>query len=105
MRAPTTTTTNRTALTMKKLLLFIPVWTGFLTISVQAGETTVSSYKNVAPPPPPPLYGIGFYGAIDMGANVYQNRGGNRTFTQDNPNLISFRDTLTVDSKNDVGLF
>jgi len=37
------------------------------------------------------------------GANVYQNRGGNRTFTQDNPNLLGFGDTLTVDPKNDVG--
>src|SRR5438874_6110362 len=98
MRAPTTTT-NRTALTMKKLLLFIPLWAGLLTVSVQAGETTVSSYKNVAPAPPPPLYGIGFYGAIDAGANVYQNRGGTRVFENE------FGDTLTIDPKNDVGFF
>src|SRR5204863_7946561 len=32
-------------------------------------------YKQVAPPPPPQLYGTGFYGANDMGANVYQNMG------------------------------
>src|SRR5205823_1183289 len=62
-------------------------------------------YKQAAPPPPPPNYGVGFYGAIDMGANVYQNRGENRTFTQDNPNLLGFGDTLTVDPKNDVGFF
>src|SRR6266511_2174037 len=62
-------------------------------------------YKQVAPPQPPGLYGLGFYGAIDMGANVYQNRGGTRTFTQDNPNLLGFGDTLTVDPKNDVGFF
>src|SRR2546428_6144454 len=62
-------------------------------------------YKQAAPPPPPPLYGVGFYGAIDMGANVYQNRGGTRTFTQDNPNLLGFGDTLTVSPKNDVGFF
>src|SRR5437762_10289458 len=70
--------------------------------SLFAGPT---DYKQAAPPPPPPNYGVGFYGAIDMGANVYQNRGGSRTFTQDNPNLLGFGDTLTVDPKNDVGFF
>src|SRR5437667_5319356 len=62
-------------------------------------------YKQVAPPPPPELYGLGFYGAIDMGANVYQNRGGDRTFTDDNLNSPFFGDTLTVSPKNDVGFF
>jgi opacity protein-like surface antigen len=51
------------------------------------------------------MYGLGFYGAIDMGANVYQNRGGTRTFTDDNPNSEFFGSTLTVDPKNDVGFF
>jgi opacity protein-like surface antigen len=69
---------------------------------LQAGTET---YKQVAPPPPPPMYGLGFYGAIDMGANVYQNRGGDRTFTQDDPNRIGFGDTLDVSPKNDVGFF
>jgi opacity protein-like surface antigen len=88
---------------MKKLLLFaVAIMTSLS--AVRAGEPTITSYKNVAPPPPP-LYGVGFYGAIDMGANVYQNRGGTRTFTQDNPNLLGFGDTLTVDPKNDVGFF
>ena len=41
----------------------------------------------------------GFYGAIDMGANVYQNRGGDRVFTD------QFGDTLTISPKNDVGFF
>ena len=40
-----------------------------------------------------------------MGANVYQDRGGNRTFTQDNPNLLGFGDTLELSPKNDVGFF
>jgi opacity protein-like surface antigen len=40
-----------------------------------------------------------------MGANVYQNRGGTRTFTDDNPNSPFFGDSLTVDPKNDVGFF
>ena len=55
------------------------------------------------------MYGLGFYGAIDMGANVYQDRGGNRTFTGDNRiNDITDRDfdaTLEVNPKNDVGFF
>jgi opacity protein-like surface antigen len=88
---------------MKKLsLLLAPALVGFLAASLQAGTET---YKQVAPPPPPPMYGLGFYGAIDMGANVYQNRGGDRTFTQDNADLPGFGDTLDVSPKNDVGFF
>jgi opacity protein-like surface antigen len=87
---------------MKKLsLLLAPALVGFLAASLQAGTET---YKQVAPPPPP-MYGLGFYGAIDMGANVYQNRGGDRTFTQDNADLPGFGDTLDVSPKNDVGFF
>jgi opacity protein-like surface antigen len=69
--------------------------------SVQAGQEV---YKQVAPPPPP-MYGLGFYGAIDAGANIYQNRGGTRTFTDDNPNSPFFGDSLEVNPKNDVGFF
>ena len=54
-------------------------------------------------------YGLGFYGAIDMGANVYQDRGGDRTFTGDNrindPTDRDFQATLDVSPKNDVGFF
>ena len=88
---------------MKKLLLSTVALTGLLAASLQAGPAV--EYKQVAPPPPPPLYGVGFYGGIDMGANLYQNRGGTDTFTQDNPNFPGFEDTLTVDPKNDVGFF
>jgi opacity protein-like surface antigen len=89
-------------LNMKKLLFSIVALTGLLAASLRGGTET---YKQVAPPPPPPLYGLGFYGAIYGGANIYQNRGGNQTFTQDNPNLPGFGDTLTFDPKNDVGGF
>ena len=86
---------------MKKLLFSTVAFTGLLAASLQAGQEV---YKQVAPPPPP-LYGLGFYGAIDAGANIYQDRGDNRTFTQDNPNLPGFGDNLEVDPKNDVGFF
>jgi opacity protein-like surface antigen len=86
---------------MKKLSLLSLASAGFLTIPAQAGQEV---YKQVAPPPPP-MYGLGFYGAIDAGANVYQNRGGDRTFTDDNPNSQFFGSTLEVSPKNDVGFF
>ncbi len=63
---------------------------------MQAGQEV---YKQVTPPPPPELFGLGFYGAIDMGANVYQDRGGTKVFSNE------FGDTLEVDPKNDVGFF
>src|SRR2546430_4222003 len=87
---------------MKKLLFSTAALTGLLAASLQAGPAV--EYKQVAPPPPP-MYGLGFYGAIDMGANIYQNRGDNKTFTQDNPNLPGFGDNLEVDPKNDVGFY
>src|SRR6185295_11555128 len=81
------------------------VSTAIITVASSSLFAGPPDYKQAAPPPPPPNYGVGFYGAIDLGANVYQDRGGNRTFTQDNPNLLGFGDTLTVDPKNDVGFF
>ena len=87
---------------MKKLLFSTVALTALLAASVKAGPAP--EYKQVAPPPPP-LYGVGFYGAIDAGANVYQNRGDNRTFTDDNPNSQFFGSNLEVDPKNDVGFF
>jgi opacity protein-like surface antigen len=87
---------------MKKTYLILATLLPLLAVSLQAGPA--EEYKQVAPPPPP-LYGLGFYGAIDMGANVYQNRGGDRTFSDDNPNSEFFGSTLTVSPKNDVGFF
>lgn len=40
-----------------------------------------------------------------MGANMYQNRGDDRTFTQNNPRDPFFGYSLEVDPKNDVGFF
>jgi opacity protein-like surface antigen len=87
---------------MKKTSFLAAVLLGFVTLSLQAGEPV--AYKQVAPPPPP-MYGLGFYGAIDMGANVYQNRGGDHTFTNDDPNSEFFGSTLDVSPKNDVGFY
>jgi opacity protein-like surface antigen len=91
---------------MKKLsLLSTAALIGLLTVPLQAGTEV---YKQVAPPPPPELYGLGFYGAIDAGANVFQNRGDDRTFSDNgirdrfDPD---FDDTLMVSPKNDVGFF
>src|SRR5947199_1813872 len=82
---------------MKRFSLLTSMMVGFVTASLQAGEAV--AYKQVAPPPPPELYGLGFYGAIDAGANVYQNRGGEKVFSNE------FGDTLTIDPKNDVGFY
>src|SRR5438046_383661 len=79
--------------------------TAIITVASSSLFAGPPDYKQAAPPPPPPNYGVGFYGAIDMGANVFQDRGETRTFTQDNPDLLGFGDTLTVDPKNDVGFF
>jgi opacity protein-like surface antigen len=93
---------------MKKSYALTTLLAGLLTIPLQAGPET---YKQVAPPPPPPMYGLGFYGAIDAGANVYQDRGGNRSFSSDADGDSFDRDprffgtTLEVNPKNDVGFF
>src|SRR2546429_6680303 len=87
---------------MKKSYPLTALLVGLLTASLQAGQEV---YKQVAPPPPPPLYGLGFYGAIDMGANIYQNRGSDTTFSDDRVGTPDFGDTLTVSPKNDVGFF
>jgi opacity protein-like surface antigen len=88
---------------MKKLLFSTVALTGLLAASVKAGPGV--EYKQVAPPPPPPLYGTGFYGGIDAGANIFQNRGDDRTFSNKNPNDPFFGYSLEVDPKNDVGFF
>ena len=87
---------------MKKFCLLTSALVGFAAMSMQAGEPV--AYKQVAPPSPE-LWGTGFYGAIDMGANIYQDRGGTQTFTDDNPNSPFFGDSLEVNPKNNPGFF
>ena len=89
-------------LNMRKLLFCTVASTALVAASLRAGTET---YKQVAPPPPPPMYGLGFYGAIDMGANVYQNRGGDRGVGQTDPNRPFLGWGLDIDPKNDVGFF
>ena len=63
-------------------------------------------YKQVAPPRHHQIMGRAFTDDGDMGANVYQNRGGvNETFTDDRVDTEFFGDTLTISPKNDVGFF
>src|SRR5205814_3793701 len=84
---------------MKKFSVLASILIGFAAVPLQAGEAVVPYSKNVAPAPPPELYGLGFYGGIDLGANVHQDRGGDRTFTNE------FGDTLAISPKNDIGFF
>src|SRR5205807_9339527 len=77
---------------MKKPSILALLLFGFAAASLQAGGPEV--YKQVAPPPL--VYGTGFYGAIDLGANVFQNFPDSRTFTDDNPNSPFFGESLEV---------
>jgi opacity protein-like surface antigen len=87
---------------MKKFCVLVSLLLGLVTVSLQAGPPV--EYKQVAPPPPP-LYGLGFYGAIDAGANVYQNTFDSTTFTQDDPGLPFFGSSLEANPQHDVGVF
>jgi opacity protein-like surface antigen len=81
---------------MKKRSLFVPVLLELTIGSLQAGPAV--EYKQVAPPPPP-LYGTGFYGAIDGGANVYQNLN-DSIFPVTGPGF-----SLDLNQQHDVGGF
>jgi opacity protein-like surface antigen len=83
---------------MKKLLLLPTLaMTVLFAGPAQAGE---SAPMAPAPPPAPEAYGAGFYGAIMLGGNIWQEgRGGDRRFTND------FGDTLTIQPNTDAGFF
>ena len=85
---------------MKKLSSFVITLLGFATVAARAGEPDL--YKQDVPPPTR-LYGTGFYGALDVGANLFQKRGETRTFT-DEFDLV-LRDTAKLHPDNDVGIF
>src|SRR6478735_3177145 len=77
----------------KSYLALIAVLSGLLTVSTFAGEqytqTTTQSSE---------IFGSGWYGAIDIGANIYQDRGDVRNFTLGTS-------TLRIDPNNDTGFF
>ena len=87
---------------MKKRSILASVLLGFAIGSLQAGPAV--EYKQVAPPPPP-LYGIGFYGAIDGGANVYQNFGGSDFPSHLADPFFGSGLSLDVGQEHDVGGF
>ncbi len=66
----------------------------------QAGESAPDGKTMApAPPPAPAAYGVGFYGALILGANVWQENRGTRSFEND------LGETLTIDPKTDAGFF
>jgi opacity protein-like surface antigen len=87
---------------MKNFSILASFLLGLVTISLQAGEPV--AYKQVAPPPPP-LYGTGFYGAIDGGANVYQNFGGSDIPSHLSDPFFGTGLSLDVEQDHDVGGF
>jgi opacity protein-like surface antigen len=85
---------------MKKILSLVSVVAALFTAaSLHAGPAVVESKNVVQQQPLPEIFGTGFYMALDAGANVYQDRGGSRTFSNE------FGDTLEINPKNDVGFF
>lgn len=78
----------------------LPLTLGIITataFSAFAGETPVSK-EVITPVAPEPVYGLGFYGAIQAGANVYQDYGdsGDRS-------IDGFR--FSFDADSNVGFF
>ena len=82
---------------MKKLIHTLSVLTlaALLAARVNAGEPYVAP----APAPVPDTYGTGWYGALQAGGNIFQDRGDVRTFTN------ALGNTLTLDPTNDTGFF
>ena len=81
---------------MKKLFHILSTLTlaTLLAARVNSGEPMPAPVQ-----PPSEIYGQGWYGAIDLGANIYQDRGGVRNFADANGN------TLRLDPNNDTGFF
>jgi opacity protein-like surface antigen len=66
---------------MKRITLLSLVISAFIGGSLSAGP---ADFKQVAPAPPPCDYGVGWYAALEGGANVWQNFDDN--FTRSFPN-------------------
>jgi predicted porin len=79
---------------MKKLFRLLSALTMAILLAARANAGEYNP-----PAPAPEVYGTGWYGAIDLGANIYQDRGDVRNFTNANGN------TLRLDPNNDTGFF
>jgi opacity protein-like surface antigen len=100
IKNPLITIAQASATHRKSLAFVAPIIAVLLSVSAQAGEAVVTDSKSVAPAPPPPeIFGTGFYMALDLGANVYQNRVSNETFTNE------LGDTLAISTDNNVGFY
>lgn len=67
--------------------------TTLLAVRVNAGPPPAPA------PPPPEIYGAGWYGAIELGGNIWQDNGDTRTFTDVNG------DSLVIEPNDDTGFF
>ena len=85
---------------MKSLLLFFVAILAFITVALRAGEPV--AYKQVTPPPPQ-LYGTGFYGALDVGGNIFQDLEGTTTFIEQPDRFTT--DIVKINPESDVGFF
>lgn len=79
---------------MKKLFHILSTLTIATLLAVRADAGPAP-----APAPPSEVYGTGWYGAVQLGANIYQDRGDVRNFTN------AAGDTLRLDPNNDTGFF
>ena len=78
----------------RKLIHLISTLTMTLLFAVRA-----DAGESYTPQPPPGLYGTGWYGALELGANIFQDRGDVRNFSDLTGN------TLRLDPNNDTGFF
>ena len=77
---------------MKRIYLALTVAGAMLAVPAFAGPPSAP-----APAPVMDLYGVGWYGAIHMGANIWQDRGDTRNFSD------GLGNTLSIDPTNDTG--
>ena len=97
---------------MKKLLILAAA-SAALTGSIMAGPSTPEG--KMSAPVIEVLYGTGWYGAIQAGANVYQDAGGGKQHTTRNGRTVGGNvgdgvtgrrgNTISLDPQEDVGFF
>jgi opacity protein-like surface antigen len=70
---------------MKQKYIALIILSTLLCASAFAGG---ADYKQVVPSPAPPLCGVGWYFALDGGANVYQDFGGDKHFNVNGNDVV-----------------